>query len=140
MPASQTAVALSGPVEILGKLLIAALFWWDGIVLGVMTWPDVVGYVAAQGLPVPAVVGAAATAFQILVPIGLFLRRLEAWAALALAGYCLLTALLFHNFWVLEGDDRLLAQIQFLKNLAIAGALFVAVSRNWVKFGQNSSI
>ncbi len=140
MGASQTTAAWSGPLEILGKLLIAALFWWDGIEQGVMTWPDVVDYVAAQGLPMPAVVGAGATVFQIVVPVGLFLRRFETWAALALAGYCLLTALLFHNFWVLEGNDRLFAQIQCLKNLAIAGALFVAVSRSWVKFGRNSPI
>jgi putative oxidoreductase len=131
--------ARAAPIlEIVGKILIAVLFWWDGILQGVMTWPDVVAFVAAQGLPFPSLVGAAATIFQILAPLALFWRRAETWAAIALAGYCLLTAVLFHNFWIFDGDDRIFAQIQFLKNLAIAGALFVAVSRQWAGMAANA--
>jgi putative oxidoreductase len=137
MGANRPVTTIPAILEIAGKLLISALFWWDGVLQGLMTWPDVVGYVSAQGLPVPELVGAAATAFQILAPIGLFLRRLEPWAALALAGYCLLTAILFHNFWILGGEDRILAEIQFLKNMAIAGALLVVVSRNWINLGHS---
>jgi putative oxidoreductase len=131
MGANRLVTTIPAMLEIGGKLMISSLFWWDGVLQGLMTWPDVVGYVSAQGLPMPALVAAAATALQILAPIGLFLRRLESWAALALAGYCLLTAVLFHNFWTLGGDDRILAEIQFLKNMAIAGAFLVVVSRNW---------
>jgi putative oxidoreductase len=130
MGTSRPVTIIPAIVEIAGKVLISSLFWWDGVLQGLMTWPDVVSYVAAQGLPMPALVGAGATAFQSLAPIGLFFRRFEPWAALALAGYCLLTAVLFHNFWTLGGDERILAQIQFLKNMAIAGALLVVVSRN----------
>jgi len=139
MGANRPLTTIPAILEIAGKLLISALFWWDGVLQGLMTWPDVVGYVAAQGLPMPELVGAAATALQILAPIGLFLRRLEPWAALALAGYCLLTAVLFHNFWIFGGDDRILAEIQFLKNMAIAGALLVVVSRNWVNRENNAA-
>jgi putative oxidoreductase len=140
MGASRFVTIIPAILGVAGKLLISSLFWWDGVLQGLMTWPDVVGYVAAQGLPMPEMAGASATAFQIFAPIGLFLRRLEAWAAMALAGYCLLTAVLFHNFWSLGGDERLLAEIQFLKNMAIAGALLVIVSRNWVNFGNSIDV
>jgi putative oxidoreductase len=113
----------------IGKLLIASLFWWSGIFDLLRTWPEVVNYVAARGVPFPMLAAAGATALEILAPAGLFVRRLEPWAALVLAFYCLLTAALFHNFWTLQGDDRTAQMIHFYKNMAMAGALLIVVAR-----------
>jgi putative oxidoreductase len=140
MDTSHADRSASAILEITGKLLISALFWWDGILHGLMTWPDVVDYVAARGFPIAMLVGAGATAFQILVPASLFVRRLEPWACLALAGYCVLTALVFHNFWTLEGDDRIGQQIQFLKNMALSGALLVILARSWPTFRHGALV
>lgn len=116
-------------LAVVGKLLIASRFWWSGVFGSLLTWPDVVGYVAAKGIPLPLPAAAAATALEILVPGALFVRRLEPWGAIVLAGYCLLTAALFHDFWKLAGDDRAMQMIQFFKNMALAGALLIVVSR-----------
>ena len=50
------------------------------------------------------------------------------WAALTVAAYTLLAALLFHNFWTFGEMEAQFQMINFMKNLAIAGGLlFVAV-------------
>jgi putative oxidoreductase len=112
-----------------GKLLIASLFWWSGIFDMLVNWPDVVGYVAERGIPAPALVAAGAAALEIMVPAALFVRRTEPLAALVLAAYCRMTALLFHDFWALAGDERTAQTIHFFKNMAIAGGLLVVFTR-----------
>jgi putative oxidoreductase len=100
-----------------GRLLLAALFLIDG-------WSKVRGYAPAvaymerfsvPGLLLPAV---------ILVELGGSILLVIGWqtrlAALALAAFCILAALLFHtNF-----DDRNQV-LHFQKDLAIAGGLLV---------------
>lgn len=47
------------------------------------------------------------------------------WAAVALLVFSALTTYYFHNFWVMEGTDRMTNQIEALKNLSIMGALLM---------------
>jgi putative oxidoreductase len=116
-------------LEWAGKCLIASLFWWSGI-NGLLEFSDVVSSVAEVGFPVPTLVGAAALALEILAPAILFVPRLEIWAAGVLALYCLLTALFFHDYWMLEGPARFNNEVNFFKNLALAGALLVIMARD----------
>jgi putative oxidoreductase len=60
----------------------------------------------------------------ILVLIGLQARL----AALILALYLIPTTFIFHHFWYLEGNDRALEMVMFLKNLAIFGGLLLVVA------------
>jgi putative oxidoreductase len=117
-------------VAVAGKFLIASLFWWSGV-SGIWAFSDVVSSVADVGLPAPTIVGAAALALEMVAPAILFVPALELWAAVALAVYCLLTALLFHNFWTLDESARFNSEVNFFKNLALAGALLVIAARNW---------
>jgi putative oxidoreductase len=86
-------------------------------------------HIANRGLPAPTLLGIGAGALELLAPLALLVPRLEAWAALALAGYCLATAILLHDYWMLDQPDRLEQMFHFLKNIALAGALLVIVAR-----------
>jgi putative oxidoreductase len=107
--------ALEPLAALVGRLLLALLFLIDGWQI-VSNYSGTQGYMAAFGVPsalLPLVVleliGGA-----ILVAVGLFARL----AALALASFCILTALIFHrNF----ADAEHMEMVQFLKDLAIAG-------------------
>ncbi|WP_373503258.1 DoxX family protein [Aestuariivirga sp.] len=105
--------------ELAGRLLLAALFLFDGWVV-VNDYSGTAEFLTANG--VPAVMLPAALLTQvgggILVALG-FMTRL---AALALGGFCLMTALLFHA----SSDPN--EQIQFFKDLAIAGGFFVLMA------------
>lgn len=107
--------------ELAGRILLAAIFVLSG-------WSKIGGYAGTQGymesMGVPGALLPLVIAVELgaglLIVAGLWTRL----AALALAGFTLLSALLFHaNI----GDP--MQQIMFLKNLAIAGGFLVLFAR-----------
>jgi putative oxidoreductase len=107
--------ALEAPAALIGRLLLALIFLVDGWEL-LSNYSGSQGYMEAHGVPGQLLPLAVLTEVVggLLVAIGLLSRL----AALALAGFCVLTALLFHtNF----ADVEHLEMVHFMKDLAIAG-------------------
>ena len=86
-----------------------------------------VAYTASGGLPGVLVVPAIAV--ELLGGLAVLVGWQTRWAALALAGFTVLTAILYHYVPALglEGYDRLAQILNFQKNLAIAGG-FLALA------------
>ncbi len=108
---------------LLGRILIAVLFIPAGITK-ITGFAGTSGYIASKGLPVPDVLAVLTIIVEIGVAAALLVGWKTRWAALALAVFTLLAAVLFHNFWAMEGDVVGPQRINFMKNLAIAGGLF----------------
>ena len=113
----QTLQALSAP---LGRLLIALIFVFSGIgkigqYAGTQAYMDSVG---VPGFLLPAVI-----ALEILGGLAIILGWHSRVAAFLLAGFSLLSAILFHSNF---GDQ--MQMIMFLKNVALAGGFLMIVS------------
>ena len=109
---------------LVGRIVFGAFFVMSGINhftnLKMMS-----GYSASKGVPAPtlAVVGTGV----ILVAGGLsvILGLLPVVGLLLLIAFLLPTAFLMHNFWTVEDPMvRAAEQVNFLKNVALAGAAF----------------
>jgi putative oxidoreductase len=116
MERTQTAALLA-----LGRLLMALIFIYAG--WGKLMAPQAtIGYIASVGLPVPPAAYAVSLAVELggglLLLAGLFTR----WAALALALFCVVTAVAVHGF----GDMN--NQIHAMKNIAMAGGFLFVVA------------
>ncbi len=112
-----TAATASNVTLLVGRLLLAALFVLEG-------WSKLRGYAGAAAYMDKFGVPGALLPLVIAAEIGGGLCLATGWqtrlAALALAGFCLLAAVLFHaNI----GDRNQL--LHFEKDLAIAGGLLV---------------
>jgi putative oxidoreductase len=115
---------ITNRVEVPARVLMSLLFFASGV--------GKISAVAAtqaymQAFGVPGVLLWPAAAWEItagvFLLIGLGIRPL----ALLLAGWCLLTAVIFHVEW---GDQ--IQQIMFLKNMTIAGGfLMLAKTGSW---------
>lgn len=106
--------------DLCGRILLAAIFLSSGV-SKLSTYAATQGYMESQGVPgalLPAVI-----ALETIAPLLLVLGWQTRLAALALAGFSLLTAVLFH--WA-PGDA--MQQIAFMKNLAIAGGFLVVAA------------
>ncbi|MBR8653938.1 DoxX family protein [Achromobacter sp. Marseille-Q0513] len=120
--ASRTASnRLGDGAELLGRIMLAALFALSG--LGkISAYAATAGYMAAAGLP------GALLPLAIIAEIGGGLALILGWktraVAVLLAGFTLLTGLLFHANL---GDQ--MQMIMFMKNLAIAGAFLILAAR-----------
>jgi putative oxidoreductase len=50
------------------------------------------------------------------------------WAALALGLFTIVAALLFHRYWAMPEQQQFMQELLFMKNLAIAGGMFIVAS------------
>lgn len=113
----QERVVAADPVALAGRLLIAAIFVHEGIGK-IINYAGAAAYARAFGVPDTLLPLAIALELGggILIAIGLRTRPV----ALALAAFCVFTAIVFHaNF----ADRNQL--LHFEKNLAIAGGLLL---------------
>ena len=116
---------LATAAGIAGKLMVVALFWWDAVFLLIPDFSGTAGFIAQRGLPFPQLLAGAAIAMLLVLPAMVFFRKTEAIGFLGLSFFCLFTAVVFHRYWTLDGGDRVMEQIQFMKNFALAGALLM---------------
>lgn len=108
---------LSGPLRLVGRVLLAAVFIYDATLL--VRFPvENTAFMERFGLPGLLLYPTAAFQFfgGLAIVLGLFLRP----TALAFAGFCLLTAVVFHRD-VAEVSEL----IQFGKDLGLAGGFLL---------------
>jgi putative oxidoreductase len=121
-PATTTTGTLQDTLALVGRILVATLFVPAGFGK-LMGFAGTVGYITSAGLPMPQV----AAVVAILVELGVGLCFLFGFktraAALVLAVFTLATAVFFHNYWAMPPEKVQMMQINFFKNLAIAGGL-----------------
>lgn len=100
-----------------GRLLLAAIF----VASGLSKLGDPAGtaaYISSVGLPLPQLAAWGAIAVELLVGIALIIGFQTRLAALVLAAFTIMTAVLFHN----DFADQM-QMIMFMKNIAITGGL-----------------
>jgi putative oxidoreductase len=110
-------MATIGPYLIaLGRLLLALVFLQSGI-SKIFDYAGTQAVMEAHGLPgllLPPTIGV-----EVLGGLGVLLGLATRWAALALAGFSLLAAFVFHGSLGDPGQT-----VEFLENLCMAGGLF----------------
>jgi uncharacterized membrane protein YphA (DoxX/SURF4 family) len=79
------------------------------------------GYAQAKGLPAPKAGVLASGAALVLAGLAIVAGVFPLLAAAVLAGFLLVSAVVFHNFWAVPEDQQQDEMTQFLKNLVMAG-------------------
>ena len=83
------------------------------------------GYIASKGLPAPSAAAVVALLVEIVGGLALVAGFGTRVAALVLAVFTVVAAVFFHNFWAAPEAQQMMQQINFNKNIAIAGGLLV---------------
>jgi putative oxidoreductase len=122
MNASQTNVLV-----LIGRVLLALIFLTSGFgkLTGLQGTAD---YIAAAGLPLPWLLALGAGLLELGAGLALTVGFKARWAALALGVFTLAAGVLFHAYWSAPADQAYVQQLMFMKNLAIAGGLFLAAA------------
>lgn len=107
---------------LIARVLIAWLFVPAGI--GKITgFAGTAAYIASKGLPMANVMVVLAILAEVGCGLALLVGLRTRWAAWALALFSVVSAVIFHAYWAAQGADASAQQINFYKNLAIAGGL-----------------
>jgi putative oxidoreductase len=114
--------SLQDITALVGRILIAYLFIPAGIGK-LMGFAGTVGYVASAGLPLPEVGAALAIVVELGLGIALLLGYKTRFTAFVMAAFTVAAALFFHKYWSAPDAMKMMQQINFNKNIAIAGGL-----------------
>ncbi|MGJ7498922.1 DoxX family protein [Variovorax sp. ZT5P49] len=122
MATTTTPNSAQDTLALVGRILIAYLFIPAGIgkLLG---FGGTVGYITSVGLPLPEVGAAIAIIVELGLGIALLLGFKTRWTAIVMAIFTVATALFFHKYWSAPDAMKMMQQINFNKNIAIAGGL-----------------
>lgn len=127
-----------GVVPLLGRILISVVFILGGV--GKITGFSMEeGMVAAKHLPMPAVALGIALIIELVGGLAILLGLFTRFTAWILFLYLIPTTFLFHNFWAMQGMDRIDNIVHFEKNLAIMGGLLILAAFGAGGFSIDSS-
>ena len=119
---------MSTPVQhftvLAGRILLGLLFVLSGFGK-IAGFEGTVGYIASQHLPLPTAIAVLTIGVELGGGLALVTGFYTRQAALLLAGFTLLAAFIFHAFWAAPEATKMMQQINFLKNLSIAGGMLV---------------
>jgi putative oxidoreductase len=111
-------------VSLIGRILLALIFILSGFGK-IGGFAGTVGYIASKGLPLASLVAVLTIVVELggglAIATGFFAR----WAALALAVFSVLAAFIFHNFWAVPAEQVMMQNINFMKNISIAGGMLM---------------
>lgn len=108
---------MCGVIQLLGRVMLALIFVLAGV--GKISDPvGTVGYMQSVGLP--SILLWPTIALEVLGGLAIIVGYKVRYAAIALAGFSVVSALLFHNNFA----DKM-QMIMFMKNIAMAGGLLL---------------
>lgn len=121
-------------LALIGRILIAYLFIPAGIGK-LMGFSGTVGYITSVGLPLPEVGAVIAIIVELGLGIALLLGFKTRWTGIVMAIFSIATALFFHKYWSAPDAMKMMQQINFNKNIAIAGGLLALAAFGPGRFG-----
>lgn len=108
---------MNNAILLIARLLLAHMFVFSG-------WGKIVHYAATQGymtaMGVPGILLPLVIVMELVGGLALVFGFFTRWAALALGGFCIIAAAIFHHNF----SDQI-QMINFMKNFAIAGGMLV---------------
>jgi putative oxidoreductase len=114
--------SLQNVLTLASRLLFVVFFLPAGI--GKLTgFAGTVGYIAAAGLPLPALGAGLALGVEIVGSLALLTGFGTRIAALVLAAFTLVASFFFHAYWAVPADQAYVTQLLFWKNIAVVGGL-----------------
>ncbi len=117
----------SDALSLIGRILLAAIFVWSGFGK-IGGFEGLAGQIASKGFPAAQAFAAATIVIEVGVGLMLVAGWKARWAALLLAVFTAIVTIFFHNYWAVPEAQKMMQQIQFMKNLALIGGLLMVTA------------
>lgn len=112
------------PLALIGRILLALMFVLAGFTK-IGGFAGTVGYMQAKGVPAASVLAVLTIVLELGGGLALVFGFYTRWAALALGLFTVLVTFIFHNFWAQPEAQQMTQQLLFMKNISVAGGMFV---------------
>jgi putative oxidoreductase len=118
---------LQSSTVLVGRVLLGLIFVLSGFAK-ISGFDGTAGFIASKGLPLPQLVAALTIVVELGGGLALMAGLYTRQVVVVLAAFTLLAGVIFHNFWAAPQPEQMAQQINFLKNLAIAGGMLVVAA------------
>lgn len=115
---------LQNQTVLVGRILLGLIFVVSGFGK-IAGFGGAVGYIASKNLPLPQLVALLTICVEVGGGLALLSGFMTRQAALGLAVFSLLAALIFHNFWAAPEAQFMNQFVNFMKNVSIAGGMLM---------------
>ncbi len=125
--------ALTAELFLLGRLLFGGILAFNGL-NHLLDSEAMVGYAGAKGVPAPGLMVPFTGGLLLFGGLGIMAGVVPTLAAGALVAFLLITTPLMHDFWAVPEEQKQGELINFMKNIALAGAalaLFAISATAW---------
>jgi putative oxidoreductase len=120
--------ALQGSVTVLGRVLLATIFFMAAVGNKIPHFSQVAKVMEDVGVPAPQFMLIGAIVFLIAGSLSVIFGFKSRFGAALLFTFLVLASYYFHPFWKFEGQAQQEPMIQFMKNLSIMGAMLFIVA------------
>lgn len=111
-----------------GRIMLSAIFLLSAVGNKIPNFSATAEAMASQGVPVPNVMLVGAIAFLIVGSLFVIAGYKARIGATLLLVFLILATYYFHDFWTMSGAAAMQQQIQFMKNLALGGAMLMLIA------------
>ena len=119
---------LAGIVAVMGRIMLVAIFLMAAVANKIPKFADVVQLMEKEHIPEARVMLAGAIVFLIVGSISLMLGCMARIGATLLLVFLALATYYFHDFWTMEGAEQQTEIGNFIKNLALMGAMLFIIA------------
>ena len=114
-------------VALIGRIALAAIFVLSGL-QKLIDFTGTASMIAGAGVPLPTVAAAVAVVIELGGGLAIFAGWMTRVAALAIVVFLIIVSPIFHNFWTMEGEARMMNQVMFLKNVSMVGGFLLLMA------------
>jgi putative oxidoreductase len=119
---------LTNFIALLARILLGVLFVQGGYNKLFGGIPGTVATMTSHGIPLPNILVWGAIVVALGVGLCLMAGLFARWAALILAAYTLVLALIFHAYWLAPATEARFDRIIFFNHLSIIGGMLAIVA------------
>lgn len=119
---------IQGPLTVLGRLLLATIFFMAAVGNKIPHFSQVANYMDQAGVPQPQLLLVGAIVFLIVGSLSVIVGYHARIGATLLLTFLVLASNYFHPFWRFEGQAQQEVMIQFMKNLSMMGAMIFVMA------------
>lgn len=109
---------------LIGRILLGIFFAMYGF-MHFTNMDKMTGYAKSKGVPAPGLAVAVTGLMLLFGSATIFLGEYTQLGIIVLSVFLLVTSLSMHRFWQASGAERMSESTQFMKNIAIMGALLM---------------
>ena len=120
---AQESAAVDG-VALIARIVMSIMFITSGFGK-LVGFAGTVGHIAEKGVPLPEIAAVIAILIELGGGIAVLFGWKTRWVALAYVVFLIVITPIFHDFWTMQGAERMANNINFMKNLTILGGFLL---------------